>query len=364
MEKGNIFMTMTKLLIALGLCCCFARPVLAWDAEGHMVVAQIAYNHLDAAVKAKCDALIAIPVYHSTSANSNFVTAACWADDIKSFTSGFSDSHYIDIPISLDGTPTNGVVNDPSNVVAAIRSSITTLQDPTQSLSNQAVALRFLLHFCGDITQPLHCSTGVYHAEPDGDAGGNDFIITGEWDELHALWDAGGGYLSDSVTRPFTPTSQAIIVNKAAAVEAAYPYSNSIGSIPDPATWSTDSWQIAKTVTYVGISSNVAPSTAYTNTAQLTTVQRMAIGGQRLAKLLGTIYVTNAPTLTSSGITSGSFNLSWASVTGRIYRVQSTSNLTNAWADLSGDLTISNTSLSFSDPVSPPQKFYRVIVVN
>ena len=39
---------------------CLTRTVLGWGAEGHMVVAQIAYNHLDAAVKAKCDSLIAV----------------------------------------------------------------------------------------------------------------------------------------------------------------------------------------------------------------------------------------------------------------------------------------------------------------
>ena len=353
-----------KFLACLCACCFLARPVLAWDAEGHMVVAQIAYNHLDAAVKAKCDALIAVPVYHSSSINSNFVTASAWADDIKSFTSAYSDSHYIDIPISLDGYPTNGVVNDPSNVVVAIRSSIATLQDPTQSLSNQAVALRFLIHFCGDITQPLHCSTGVTTNMPAGDAGGNDFTITGTWNELHALWDAGGGYLSDSVTRPFTVASQAIIVNKAAAVEAAYPYSASIGSIPDPATWSTDSWQLAQTVTYVGITNGTSPTSSYLATAQNTTVQRMAIGGQRLAKLLSTIYVTNAPPLISATTTNSNFALSWGTVTGRIYRVQSKSDLTNAaWTDLT-DISVSNTSVTFTDPVLQPQRFYRLIVVN
>ncbi len=355
---------MLKSLAAFCTSLCLAHPVQAWDAEGHMVVAQIAYNHLDAAVRAKCDSLIAIPVYHSTSANSNFVTAACWADDIKSFTSAYSDSHYIDIPISLDGYPTNGVVNDPSNVVVAIRSSITTLQDPTQSLSNQATALRFLLHFCGDITQPLHCSTGVTTNLPAGDAGGNAFIIHGTYSELHALWDSGGGYLTDSVARPFTTASQALISNKAAAVEAAYPYSTSIGSIPDPLPWALDGNGIAATVSYVGITENGTPSTSYLNTAQTTTVQRMAIGGQRLAKLLETIYVTNAPSLTSVTLTNGNFGLSWGGVTGRIYRVQWKLDPTDAaWTDLN-DITASNTSVLFTEVPALPQKFYRVIIVN
>lgn len=353
-----------KFLASLCAYCCLAHPALAWNAEGHMVVAQIAYNHLDADVKAKCDALIAIPVYHSTSANGNFVTAACWADDIKSFTSAYSDSHYIDIPISLDLFPTNGVANDPSNVVVAIRSCITRLQDPTQSLSNQAVALRFLIHFCGDITQPLHCSTGVTTNMPTGDAGGNDFDLNGTWSELHALWDAGGGYLLDSITRPFTPTSYAIITNKAAAVEAAYPYNASIGSIPDPMPWALEGRGVAATVSYVGIASNTTPSAAYLNTAQATAIQRLAIGGQRLAKLLNTIYVTNAPPLIAATTTNNNFALSWATVTGRIYRVQWKQDLTNAtWTDLT-DISVSNTSATFTDPVLQPQRFYRLIVVN
>src|ERR1039457_6931072 len=120
---------MAKALVALVIFVCLVRPVLAWDGEGHRVVAQIAYNHLDAAVKAKCDALIAVPVFDSSAINSNFVMAACWADDIKSNTDAYDDSHIDDMPISLDGYPTNGVVYDPSNVVVAISQSITKLQD-------------------------------------------------------------------------------------------------------------------------------------------------------------------------------------------------------------------------------------------
>ena len=92
-----------------------------------MVVAQIAYNHLDSAVKARCDALIAAPVTPGGSSTSNFVTASCWADDYKSQL-GSSIWHYIDLPFSLDGTPTNGFVPASFDVVQAINLSISTLQ--------------------------------------------------------------------------------------------------------------------------------------------------------------------------------------------------------------------------------------------
>lgn len=193
---------MAKCLSGFFACLCLSQPTMAWDAEGHMIVGQLAYNHLDSEVKAKCDALIAVPLTNNSSSTSNFVTAACWADDFKSKL-GTGIEHYIDLPFSLNGYPTNGVALPlPTNVVTAIRQSIATLQDPTAAQTNQATALRYLLHFVGDIEQPLHCSSAISTNHPTGDAGGNSFYLTGEWSKLHYLWDDGGGYLTDSLFRP------------------------------------------------------------------------------------------------------------------------------------------------------------------
>jgi hypothetical protein len=299
----------------------------------------------------------------TSNGTSNFVTSASWADDFKTQL-GTAIWHYIDLPFSLDGTTTNGFPPASFDVVRAINQCVAVLQDPAQPLANQATALRYLIHFVGDIEQPLHCSTAISAAHPGGDGGGNSFNITGTWNNLHSLWDAGGGYLSDSVSRPLSAASYAIITSKVAAVEAAYPYPVSIGSIPDPMTWAQEGWGLAKTVSYVGITNGTSPTASYLSTAQSTTIQRMAIGGQRLAKLLATIYVTNAPPLISATITNNNFGLSWGAVTGRIYRVQWKQQPTDpTWTDQT-DITVSNTSVTFTDPVLQPQRFYRVIVVN
>src|SRR5580765_574691 len=119
---GMIPPTASRVVKSLGALCvsfCFPHSVLAWNAEGHMIVAQIAYNHLDPVVRAKCDALIAVPLPYGSSANNTFVTAACWADDYKS-SLGTAIWHYIDLPFSLDGTPTSGVTNASFDVVQAI----------------------------------------------------------------------------------------------------------------------------------------------------------------------------------------------------------------------------------------------------
>ena len=355
---------MTKFLISLWACFCLSTPSMAWWQEGHMVVAQIAYNHLDSEVRAICDALIAVNLGSFTSSSSsNFVTAAVWADDFKS-SLGTGSSHYIDIPISLDGYPTNGVANDPNNVVTAIRQYTSILQDPTATTNDQAIALRYLLHYVGDIQQPLHCSTGVTTNNTNGDAGGNEFVLSGAWSQLHALWDAGGGYLSNGVPRPLNAADQATISNRAAEAEAAYPYVASIGTIPDPMDWAVEGRGFAATITYVGITNGTSPTASYLATAQATAKQRMAIGGQRLAKLLSTIFVTNAPSLTSVTLTNGNIGLSWSAVRGRIYRVQRKQQITDtAWNDLT-DITASTNSISFTDAAAQPQRFYRVIVVN
>jgi hypothetical protein len=342
---------MIKFLTCFCACFCLARPVLAWNSQGHQVVARIAYNHLDPQVKTKCDALLTISAVCGSSSTS-FVSSATWAD--QRCEAGTSSQHYIDIPISLDGGSITDFVYDATNVVAAIQQEIATLQDPTATTNNQATALRYLLHFVGDIQQPLHCSTGVTTNAPFDDAGGNGFSL-GSGGQLHSFWDGGGGYLTDGAS----------VSTKAADVEAAYPYTKSVGSIPDPMDWAMEGHEIARTNTYVGITRNFPPSVSYTDSTKATAKQRMAMGGQRLAKLLNTIFVTNAPVIASATVTNDNFGFSWSSVSGRTYRVQWKQQLEDAvWNDLT-DITASTNSTSFSEAIAgKQQQFYRAIVVN
>jgi hypothetical protein len=353
-------MKIAGFLTCLCACFCLARPALAWNAEGHMLVAQIARNHLDPAVKAQCDALIALPVAYGGSQNSTFVTSACWADDAKSALST-GIWHYIDLPFSLDGTSTSGVTVAPFDVVQAINLSIATLQNPSTTQSNQAVSLRYLLHFVGDIHQPLHTSTAVSASSPSGDAGGNGFSINGNWNNLHSLWDSGGGYLTDFLPRPLNAASQTTLDAKVAAVEADYPYTSNAGAIPNPMDWALEGLALAQTVAYVGITRNSAPSTTYLNTVESTTEQRMAQGGHRLADLLNTLFAPAPLSLTCFTGAQGSFGFSWNSVAGRTYSVR--------WKQQPGDpvwstatnITASGASASFAEPPAQTQRFYRVV---
>jgi hypothetical protein len=337
---------------------CFSCNALGWNAEGHMIVAQIAYNHLDPAVKAECDALVAVPLQYASAGTSNFVTAACWADDFKSKL-GTGTWHYIDLPFSLDGTPTNSFVPASFDVVQAINLCVSTLGSSTAAQTNRATYLRYLLHFVGDIQQPLHSSDAFYASQPGGDAGGNGFYLNGTWNNLHSLWDTGGGYLTDSLSRPLSADSQTLLNNKVAAIEADYPYTAEAGLIPDPMSWAQAGLVLAETVCYMGISENTTPTAAYLNTAQATTEQRMATGGHYLADLLNTLFTTNAVSLACYP-TNGAFGFSWSTVPGRTYYVQWKEQLADSSWNPLANITVVSNSASFAEALQPTQRFYRV----
>lgn len=57
----------------------------------------------------------------------------------------------------------------------------------------RSYALRLLIHYIGDIHQPLHACARVDTKYPKGDAGGNLFHVPSKENakNLHAVWDSG-----------------------------------------------------------------------------------------------------------------------------------------------------------------------------
>lgn len=55
-----------------------------------------------------------------------------------------------------------------------------------------STAMRLLIHYVGDIHQPLHATSRVDHEYISGDRGGNSFPLQAKdsVNELHALWDS------------------------------------------------------------------------------------------------------------------------------------------------------------------------------
>lgn len=191
-------------IIALG---CSACPsARAWGCEGHQIVAFIAENHLHPRARAMAlKILAASPVdpklsrYCQPRSSDPFAEASTWADDFRSQHPETAAWHFIDIP--RGARPGNLSKYCPAAtgcVVSALEAQLRILKNPRAPAAARADALRFVIHFVGDIHQPLHDAT-------NNDEGGNcvpvEFFgeLPKETDvqretfspELHWVWDVG-----------------------------------------------------------------------------------------------------------------------------------------------------------------------------
>lgn len=77
----------------------------------------------------------------------------------------------------------------------------------------QSLGLRLLIHFYGDIHQPLHNVDRYTNKYPSGDKGGNAFAIKMHYkaNELHAVWDSAVYSYYTSIKKPFTAETFTLI---------------------------------------------------------------------------------------------------------------------------------------------------------
>lgn len=279
MRRGLLLMVAVALLRA-------PMAARAWNHTGHMVVAQIAYLRLTPAAKARVDQLGKIAAMPRTN---TFVTAACWPDDLRSADNYYNEWHYIDRPFSPDGTalPTE---MPQENVQWAIQQCVKTLKSKKTSDKEKARALRFLLHFVGDVHMPLHCTSRYTAEQQQGDAGGNGFKITaGESKNLHHFWDSALGLLGE-VKRPLNADGEAAILALANGILG----DNPPESLPEwkerkVEKWVDEGFALARTVVYEGITEGQAPSAEYVARGRTLARKRLALAGYRLAELLNDV---------------------------------------------------------------------------
>jgi len=276
-------------------------PSLSWGAGGHMMTAQIAFDRLNPRAKAQARKLLAIQINPAavTAKSRNFINAAHWADDLRPFPEfdSFKELHFIDKFFSEDGTPLPADLS-PNNIVTALEENVNILKTSTDN-NARAQALRFIIHFVGDIHQPLHCGSRVSAALPTGDRGGNSVNLkirqpngTMKSTNLHSYWDGGIG--SFPKTGPnFRPPPLSQIPPAAALAKRGNPATDPALNLNNPtdfAGWAGESNTLAMDVAYKGITNNARPTAAYNRAAKRVVRKRVAWGGYRLAALLNSIW--------------------------------------------------------------------------
>ena len=163
--------------------------VLAWGAIGHHVVARIAWAHLTPAARDRVNDLLRA----DGGGLDAFVRASTWADEVRDARPETYNWHFVNIHVSegrYDALRHCPATDRGDCVVAAIARARADLVDAARSPVQRTEALKFLIHFVGDLHQPLHTID-------NRDRGGNDVRVAalrgdeGRGTNLHAAWDTG-----------------------------------------------------------------------------------------------------------------------------------------------------------------------------
>lgn len=160
--------------IVLGLC---TPRAIAWGNEGHRIVGTIATAHVNETTARALRELLG----DETTAD-----ACTWADEIRSDRSydWIKPLHYLNVPRGSTSIDLERDGHDGAQVVSAISKYATILADRSRPKAERLEALRLVLHFVGDVHQPLHVS----YAD---DLGGNKLSLSafGRKSNLHRVWD-------------------------------------------------------------------------------------------------------------------------------------------------------------------------------
>lgn len=158
-------------------------PAWAWGPQGHRLVGQLAEAELTPAARAQATRLLAGEPVPTLAGVAN------WADKLRDKDPALFKRtarwHFVNI--GEQGCRYRAALNCPNGdcVVEAINRQAAILADRRQTVAARRDALKFVVHFIGDIHQPLHA--GNAH-----DRGGNDTQVNdaGFGTNLHALWDS------------------------------------------------------------------------------------------------------------------------------------------------------------------------------
>lgn len=191
----------------------------AWGGQGHRLVARVAETELTPQAKKQIDTLLA------GEPNPTLAGIASWADELREHDPDLGKKssrwHYVNLGEHDCAYDPPVDCPDGNCVIEALQKQITLLADRHQPLEARRQALKFVVHFVGDIHQPMHAGYA-------NDKGGNDFQLqfNGKGTNLHSLWDSGmlydrhlsdDDYLAQLLQLPATPATTPVLPPDAVA---------------------------------------------------------------------------------------------------------------------------------------------------
>lgn len=328
-----------------------AGAAFAWGDDGHQAVGKIASLRIKTRTARKIAQIL--------KPGETLASIATWADTVKERmgktdpdpdTNAFLQDmahneknrewHYDDLPLNCKSYQTCTGFTPDNDIVHMLNICIRTLQghpDPNHPLS-QRNALRLLVHFLGDIHQPLHVSCGfidvnglnhtiVIVRDPalikqkhlPSDKGANDLVIDNDRMNLHSFWDFTlVTSLMTSIGQEITSDTLGTFLKDNVKPKASWKAHGPLNTWA--AQWATDSIRLSRDHTYQSVKIvgqrtipvlshgqplvrdgqpvmqtvfDITRAANYESANRQVVRQQLAKGGFRLATLLDAIFAAN-----------------------------------------------------------------------
>jgi hypothetical protein len=277
-------------VLAALFACGLSGPAFAWGQEGHSIIAEIAQHRLSPDAAAMVELLLG--------KGHSLASIASWADDAREARPETSNWHFVSIPLARDNYDEAADCHpaDEATKGDCVVSELKRLRNELRCTSGdqKVEALKFAVHFVGDVHQPLHAVLEK--------TGGNDILIdlfargdkcTGsclpqhDYMKFHAAWDSGlilgtvwdwGRYVDRLETGDgwlTTPEARASGID---------------GGTPEQ--WAEETHKAAQTVWALLPENSVLGDTYYEKVSPVV-ARQLGVAGLRLAKFLNDAYGSN-----------------------------------------------------------------------
>ena len=177
-------MTRQSILLALAAGLVVTADADAWGPDGHRIVAEIAQRNLQPSAREEALRLLAVD------GDTSLAEVSSWADAIRDQPS-FAELAKLTRPMHYMRFTDSNCRYDPavncaggSCIVGGVERFAAILADRSRSDADRAEALRFVVHFVGDVHQPLHAG---YRSDRGGFA--YQIQYDGRGTSMHGIWD-------------------------------------------------------------------------------------------------------------------------------------------------------------------------------
>ena len=244
-------------------------PAYAWGIEGHQAVARLAEQRLVPAAKAAVGQLL----------GQDMASIAVWADEARDTTHPHTFNwHFVNIPSTADRyDPSRDCRPTPRGdcIIAALERLERDLGNTSLPAAQRREALMFVIHFLGDLHQPLHAIT------TNQDLGGNRRSLEeiGGATNLHAAWDTG-------IIRASGHTADDLVNNLNRATFGVDQSADAVGTYT---AWAMASFTIAKTIVYPQVDGDDRITGAEREFAMSVIEDQIRLAGIRLAGVLNRV---------------------------------------------------------------------------